>query len=215
MAYSYFLKDLFAEGRVTAPEFAPLSDDELSAGDEVIAEYEQTHRLEMPGTPPPFVLAAGRWAAFRFFRACQFAVYRDLDEQSLKQELGQPFSEPIDAAAHYSVDLVFRYLPDLAKFAGSAAERDPLRDILRGWAIDWPLSSVGMSDVDPVVIDGFAENNSLMQLYADRIISTGDKSRLSAPAAEEAVRRALGLFTNLAPNIATTLSNTQTENNTE
>lgn len=202
MAYSQFLRDLFAEGRVVAPAIGAFTDDELLAGDEVIAEYEPVHRLEMPGDAPRFVETAGRWAATRLFRACQFAVYRDLDEATLKNELEIPYEERVTVDVHYSVDFLFRYIPDLAKFAGAAAEQDPLLGVLRGWAREWPLSSVGMSGVDDIAIDGFEENGCLMQLYADRIVTTGDTSRLSCTSARNAVHRAFGMYPDLAPGLS-------------
>ena len=48
------------------------------------------------------------------------------------------------ASAHYAVDLVFRFLPDLLGFANSANREDPVCGAIRRWAIEWPLSSVGM-----------------------------------------------------------------------
>ncbi len=206
MGYCQFITDLFEDGRVTVPEVSPLTDEEVSAGDEVIAEYERVCRMELPGTAPQFVEAAGRWAGTRLFRACQFAVYRDFGEETLKEELEVPYSETNSPNVHYTVDLVFRYLPDLAKFAGSAAEQDPLLGHLYRWAQEWPLSSVGMSGVDEVMIDGFADNSSLMLLYADRIIATGDKTRLSCAAVRHVVQRALGMFSDLAQGITVALS---------
>lgn len=206
MGYREFLTGLFEDGRVTVPEVAPLLDEEVRAGDDVIAEYERVYRVEMPGTPLQFSAAAARWAGTRFFRACQFAVYRDVGEEAINEELGIPYGEPVSPNIHYSVDLVFRYLPDITKFAGSAAEQDPLLDHLYGWARQWPLSSVGMSEIDKVEIDCFADDASLLRLYVDRVIATRDETRLSHDRVRQMVQGSLGLFPELAQEIASTLS---------
>lgn len=205
MGYCEFLTALFADGRVTVPDFSPLVDEEVNAGDEIIAEYERHTRLEMPGTAPAFIATAGRWAGTRFFRACQFLVYRDIGEKTVDEELGVPIGEPVSPDVHYCVDLVFRFLPDVTKFASSAAERDPLLDHLNDWARQWPLSSVGMSGIENVDIAGFENNVSLMRLYADRIIAKSDTSRLSDGAVRNAVGRALGMYSDLADGISTAL----------
>jgi len=194
MAYYKFLKDLLADGRVTVPEFSPLEDHDVAAGDQVIAEYERQNRLEMPGSAPRFVAATSRWAGIRFFRACQFVVHRDIGVETLIEELSVPYGEPVSPDVHYSVDLIFRFLPDVAKLTSGIAENDPLLDHLEGWARQWPLSSVGMPGVDDAQIRGFEDNASLMRLYADRIIARNDKLRLSHKGARHAVRAALGMF---------------------
>ena len=206
MGYSEFLRALFEDGRVIVPAVAPLTEEELRAGDEVLAEYERIVRLEMPGSAPLLVESAGRWAGARMYRACQFAVYRDLGEEEIDQELRGPYREPISPDVHYTVDITFRYLPDVTKFAGSASEQDPLLEYLNQWAHQWPLSSVGMSGIDTVEIEGFAHHASLMRLYVDRIIATGDTTRLSHEGVRQAVRSALGMFPKLAQKLTTALA---------
>lgn len=197
MGYINFLSGLFEEGRGAVSKFAPLPDEAVRSGDEFIAKYELVYRSSLPGDAPRFVAPAARWAAISFFRACQFAVYREVAEPSLKQEFDTPFSATGSPDVHYSVDMIFRYLPDLNRFAGSAAEHDPLLGYLNQWAMAWPLSSVGMDGIGEVKIDGFAECPSLMQLYADRVIVTGDESRLMDPRVREVVQMALGMFPSL------------------
>jgi len=205
MRYVDFLSCLFEDGRITVPEVSPLTDEVVRTGDALIAEYERVYRTEMPSEAPRLVRPAARWAGTRFFRACQAAVYRDVSEETLKEELGEPFGEPAVPDVHYSVDLVFRYLPDFSKFASSAAEHDPLLEYLHQWAKAWPLSSVGMSGIGEVAIDGFAASASLMQLYVDRVIATCDESRLSDIRVRDVVRATLGMFGGLNERISTAL----------
>jgi hypothetical protein len=198
MGLCQFLSGLFEDGRVSVPAVGPLSEGEVREADRLLRETERRYRLELPAEAPAFEIAAARWAATRFYRACQFAVYRDVPEKLLDRELDDLSCKHVSPETHYSVDIVFGYLPDLVNFAATAAERDPLVGHLRRWARLWPLSSVGIRGLEDVSIDDFAHCPSLMQLYADRIIAKEDASRLSDPRARQAVRSAVGMYPELA-----------------
>jgi hypothetical protein len=202
MSFACFLSALFEDGRPRVPAFAPLGESEARAADHVLADFERLYRLEMPLTPPPFDPDAGRWSATLFLRACQFAVYRDLPELLLAGELAVPCPCRRGPLTDYSADLVFRFLPDLLTFARGASEKDPLVARLRELARAWPLSSVGIADVGPVVIDSFAADPSLMALYADRVLARGDAGRLADPRVRRAVTAAVGMHRELAGKLA-------------
>jgi hypothetical protein len=205
MGYVNFISGLLADGRVTVPPYAPLVDNEIGAGDRLIEEFESVYRLSMPLAAPRLVASAARWGAVQFFRGCQFAVYRDCGAELLSQELGAQYSGPVTPDTHYSVDLFFRFLPDLGRFAGSASAHDPLLDYLFRWGRDWPLSSVGMSGIGETSVAGFAENASLLQLYVDRVLAEGDESRLADRRVREGVHNSLGMFADLHPEISRAL----------
>ena len=205
MGYASFLSDLLETGRVRVPAPAELREEELRAGDEVLRAFEAAYRLELPGTPPAFDPAAARWAALRFFRACQFAAFRDVPAEAVAEALSGGGPEPLPSA-HYSVDLVLRLLPDLVRFARSAAEKDPLVEHLLRLGREWPLSSVGLAEVGPVGLGAVADHPALLALYVDRVIATRDVSRLADARVRDGVRRALGLHTELAPQLAAALA---------
>ena len=229
MPLAQFLTSLFEDGRVVVPQLRPLTEEELVRADEVLVSYERIQRDVFPGTPPQFHLSAGRWAAIQLFRACQFAIFRDLGVAEIDEELGRPFPEAKTPAAHYSVDLTFRVLPDLWRHSQAAAEQDPLLAVLVRWAREWPLASVGIvsaeivsigftptanaittnamatpvpgetTTLEPLSIDEFACDASLMQFYVDRIIATGDRSRLGDIRVQKSVAAALGNYPSLHP----------------
>jgi hypothetical protein len=136
------------------------------------------------------------------YRACQFITYRDTGETTVAEMLAAacPASDP--PSVHYSVDLTFRFLPDLGKLARCVSPRDPLLAHIGKWAVEWPLSSVGMADVGPVRIDPWAEDPCLLGLYVDRVIARGDLPRLGDRRVRKAVQRAVGPFPDLAPRMA-------------
>lgn len=204
---SQFLEQLFEESRVTVSSPEPLSADETRAADATLAALEAVYRLDLPGEAPPLVPAAARWAATSLFQACQFVAFRNAGEEMIAAALGTP--KPTEAAIHaqknglggpscnaaalhYSVDLTFRFLPDLTRLARSDAENDPLLGYLRQWASDWPLSSVGLADVTPSSIEPIANHPCLLGMYCDRIIARKDRSRLGDPRVNEAVQQAVG-----------------------
>jgi hypothetical protein len=215
MGYPQFLSLLLEEGRTRVPARTPPTAEELIAGDAVLVEFERRYRVALPGAPPPFNVAAGRWAAMRFLRACQFYLDRAADASALAEELDAPLDVPVGPAEHYSVDIVFRFLPDLLKLVRAAASEDPLAARLLTWCRRWPLSSVGVAQVGEVSINGFADDACLLQLYCDRILAVGDHSRLADARVRAAARGALGSHLDLAGRLRAALKEHQTTGETE
>jgi hypothetical protein len=112
-------------------------------------------------------------------------------------------------AVHYSVDLTFRFLPDLTKQVRAVASDDPLAVELLRWAEHWPLSSVGVDGLDTQAVDAalpaIVADDCLLRLYVDRVIDRRDHARLHHPAVRQAVAAALGVHDDLAPHLAKTL----------
>jgi hypothetical protein len=205
MGFASFLSSLFESGRVRVTGQRELPEDELHAGDEVLRTFELLYRLELPGEPPALDPKAARWAAVLFFRACQFALYRDVPASIIEEELSARAPFRASPSVCYSVDLVFRLLPDLARFARSAAENDPLVGHLERLGREWPLSSVGMPDLGAVDVRAFIDDPCLLALYVDRILAARDVSRLSDARVRDSVAQALGLHPELSPALADAL----------
>lgn len=205
--YAYFFSSLFEDGTVCVPEIEEISDADIEAANETLVEFEKQYRLEMPLEMPAFSVTDAQKAAFCFFRACQFTVSRDASAELIDTEF-ESLNEISDTPqTHYSVDLTFRFLPDLFRLSKSAMEEDPLVRHLHDWGIRWPLSSVGISDLKKsICTDGFSESSGLMRLYCDRIISTSDHSRLDAPRVRTLVEASWGMYPELAPHISKLLN---------
>jgi len=125
--------------------------------------------------------------------------------------LGIACPRPPDPVTCYSVDLLLRYLPDVAAMAHGIAEDDPLVESLRELGRQWPLSSVGMPELGTVDPGAFVDDPSLRALYVDRILERRDTSRLDHPAVRAAVQAALGLHHELAPEIISALETSEGE----
>lgn len=173
---------------------------------DVVREWDVVQRRELAFSAPDLSLAASEWAALRLYRGCQALICRDVAPDDLRRFLAEPCLEPAGAAATvYSVDLVFRFLPDLVKLAQRVERGDPLVAELIKLAREWPLSSVGIADLGDVDAAQVLAHPSLRQLYIDRILASGDTSRLHDPVVRRAARTSLGIFPALAPTIAAAL----------
>lgn len=210
MAQAAFLRALFEHGRVRVGQPTDADNDTLET-DQALREWDEANRVEFPGEAPQLALSVARWAGSQFYRACQFAVYRDIDSATIAQALTTPCPAASAAEQHYAVDLIFRFLPELYRLARTASADDPLCEHLRQWASAWPLSSVGMAGVNLDDVSIICNDAGLLRLYVDRIAARRDASRLSDPRVRVAMRAALGYFDVLAPQIAAELNRCETD----
>lgn len=204
MSLPLFIRALLDNGRLRVPRPDETEDpQDFKAAAEVLREFESVWRLDFPGPAPEFDLPGAMWAATMLYRAAQCAVFRDVPEPTLRQGLSLTCPQTAnDAARHYSVDLTFRFLPDLVNLARQASPDDPLLQELKSLANQWPLSSVGMKGVEPGGIDAIVGHPGLLQLYVDRILAREDFSRLSDERVRTAARKAAGAYAELSPTLA-------------
>ena len=201
MGLTSFLHDLFEHGRV-ATKSAEVSVDDQQHALHVLREFECYDRANWPAGQPDFSEQIGLWSAKLLYHACHFVVERDAKPESLERALTIQPPEPPSASAHYSADLTLRFLPDVTKLAQTAAEDDPLGEMLLNLARQWPLASVGMTAVRDVEVRCIVQNPCLLQAYVDRVILRLDVSRLNHPAVRQAAQASLGLYPELAPAIS-------------
>lgn len=191
MEYAHFLRSLLETGTVQAGDAGPsFSPQQVEQGRRYLSSFEKHYRLELPGTPPEFDVAVADWAAQWFYQSCRFALFRQHSAAAMREILQDGPWNNKSPEVCYSVDLTFRFLPDLLQIVQAAA--DPLADTIRWGCRRWGLSSVGVPNLDDVEISGVLQNRSLLTLYVDRVIEKQDVSRLTVPQVREAVRAAFG-----------------------
>ena len=197
-----FVKQLYTTGRVRLPSSEPSSLAELHAALQWLGESESNWREHLPRLPPPLEKEALQWSVQNLYRAAQLAVFRHLGPHEVERLKENPSPDRQSPSAVYSVDLVFRFLPDLTRIVAGMNAEDPLVEILRDWACRWPLSSVGMPEVREIDIEPILHDACLRGVYADRILETEDTSRLSDPRVLELIRGVLGAYPELSPGVS-------------
>lgn len=199
-----FLRALFDHGHLQVPQPSRIeSSGELQAARWILRDVEPSWRLEFPGAAPAINEACALWSAVLLYRAAQAAVYRDVDEATMRAGLMVECpAASEESSQHYSVDLVLRFLPELVALARRASSSDPLIDVLHLWGSRWPLSSVGMKEAKPESLHAITYHAGLLQLYVDRIAAKKDFSRLDDPGVRRAARQTLGAYAELSPELA-------------
>lgn len=195
-----FVEALFKEASANVQPGPIPSMDELAW--DLVRAQEQHERQRAPGTPPAFDPASAEWAFQRLYGISQLVVCREMGTDAVQDILTQPCPAPISPSAHWSVDLALRFLPDAARLAMRRSPGDPLNQALSEFAAGWPLSSIGMGELQGLNLTGILSHPSLRQVYVDRVIEKADTTRLNDPDVREAVRTAIGAHPELAPGLS-------------
>lgn len=174
-ALTGFLTDLFQDGKVVVEgQLKPFLSADLTTAGRLLKKIYEEECIDLPFDPPGFDEAAAMWSAQFLYRAVQFALLRELDDQSIQQEL-QPFQTELTPSAIIAVDLCMRYLPDLFKLVRGLAPDDILVTYIRQTAAQWPYSAVGMGLTDSgSEITTLLSDKGLRQLYLERVIDKED-----------------------------------------
>lgn len=192
MKLSDFTVNLFEQGKVTvAGSLMQFEKSDLQQTGLILRDFYRLEILKLPGTPPDFYPAAAVWGAKYIYYAIQFSLLRDLGPELLPTYFPE-FPRKITPEAIFSVDLTFRYLPDLIKLASGLAPDDPLVTIMRKTAVEWPFSTVGMQLEDQPDLTVILAHPSLKGEYVDRVIEKRDTHRSVEPALQEEIKAALG-----------------------
>ncbi len=192
MKLTPFIEGLFqtgsvlVEGQITAFEEADLK---LAAA--VLTRCHESQKIEMPFSAPAFDEEAALWAAQYFYNAIQLVMLRDLGEEAIAMNL-LPYTRETTSDAIYSVDLTFRYFPDLFNLAKGLAPDDPLVNHLKIEAARWPFSSVGVKTSAEINTTVILSDPSLRFAYMDRIIKAKHNERLDKPELQELAKEVLG-----------------------
>jgi len=195
-----FVKSLAEEGRAIVAA-SPLVEDTASVL-AALRQVDEFARAELGIEAPAFSPEAALWGARMTYYLCQFVVCRDIGEEQIKAVCGVPCPEKRGPEADWSADLMLRHLPRLFQLARHLSNADPLVQQMRSIATAWPLSSVGVGGLEPVKLDSFVGHPALRRLYADRVISQADTSRLGDGRMDDLLRADFGLHRELAPAFA-------------
>lgn len=198
MSVTEFLISLVETGQAIVPSELDLPANESRSIESTIAAFEPHHRRTLPPDPPALHVESATWAAEKLYRACQVITCRDIDAGTATSLIASENSpDPSNPSHHYSIDLVFRFLPDVVKQAKNAGEQDPILDTLRQWCQTWPLSSVGVEDLGPVDAKTILAHPCLATIYINRIFERRDIGRTKDSAIQSKLRSIAGGYPEL------------------
>ncbi len=187
-----FIQDLIQQGKVTvAGDIIPFTEEDLQHSTERLKENHFLQEPELTGIVPAFNGPAALWAAGYLYRAVQLVMLRNLGEDAVHGLL-TPFQGPLSPETVLSVDLSFRYLPNLLALAKGLAPEDVLVKRLQETAAQWPFSSVGMMVNGVINVEMIMNNACLRRAYIDRIIEAKDLKRCNNSLVNEYIKEALG-----------------------
>lgn len=209
-----FIQKLLTEGVATTGELR------WDGAEDAIAAIDDATRRDAPGRLPVVDLDAAKWAFCQLHAASRLSVDRSIRESELGRELSEasiligevrvrptPPSGPGPGVA-YSVDLAFRYLPDLHRLVERRLRDDPLLREIRHLTREWPLSSIGVPDVEVPRerLDTLRRDPALRRVYIDRVIDRRDATRLDVAWVRDGVLAAFGAALPVPPDFAKALA---------
>lgn len=192
-----FLRDLFTTGdAVVTTAIQQFDADDLADAGAVLSDYYKLDIENMPYNMPAFNQSAAIWAAQYLYHSMQLLLLRQFGEEHIAKLLVDYNGKATDDVV-YSVDLTFKYLPDILNAAKGLAPDDPLVQKLSHTANQWQYSSVGAPITAPETDSVILENAALRTEYIDRIIEKKDKHRLKQTTTKQVVAAALGTHAEL------------------
>jgi hypothetical protein len=198
-----FLHELFSSGELVVPLVEHQVDPTELLG--AVKKLERMWRCELPKDPPEFLPDAAVAATQILMAVCRAVVHREISTEDTDHAIQRVcLTGDNSASQHYSIDLVLRFLPQVADRARRISEADALLELLGRIGQQWPLSSVGMRGCCPEQLPPALQHPTLWRMYVDRIISTKDVARINIPSVRDAVAASLGPFPHLAPVFSTT-----------
>ena len=189
-----FIQDIIQQGKVTVDgHVTPFSEEDKQATIQRLREHYELQKKELTATVPAFDAPAAIWAASFLYRSVQLVMLRDLGDEVVNKLLTR-YEGVITPEAVLSVDLSFRYLPNLVGLAKGLAPEDVLVKRLHEAAVQWPFSSVGMKVEGDFNIEVILNNACVCRSYIDRIITARDIKRCNNPQVKEYIKEALGNY---------------------
>lgn len=138
---------------------------------ELLRKIYYTEALDYPYEPPKFDEKAASWSSKVLFYAAQLVMYRAHDSNSLS-DIIRPYDFEVTDSAILTADLSLRFVPFLVRNLEQINVEDELlpilNDILKQWHFSGLLSD---TELEHIVFGKGYNNQCLLQMYADRVIS--------------------------------------------
>ncbi|MFK7776023.1 MAG: hypothetical protein AB8F94_28120 [Saprospiraceae bacterium] len=156
-------------------------------------EY-QAESSEFPFVSPEFHPQAALWAAEISYYACQFILFRENDEAKM-EDFFPAFQFEVSPSTILSVDLCFRFIPDMLRQLSLIDSEDSLIAILEKYLKTWHFSginySLNLKDLDLNII---FTDPCLQQLYLNRITTYKNIHLAKSPKINQLLKANFGIF---------------------
>lgn len=124
MRLSRFLAELFEAGHVRLDDgTSELDEEDRGAANAILVERSRVVAADFPEPVPDLNLGVAVWAGWQFCSACHFVLLRDAPIEAVRERLCSPAPSAEPATQIYSVDLVWRFLPDLDRLTATLSPR--------------------------------------------------------------------------------------------
>lgn len=197
-----FVSALWQTGRVAVPNVGEgaVPARELGGALMLLSDLEFEGRGGLPGEVPSFSREAAEWGLMRLYRASSLLLHREESGERLAEVLGGSYPGARTASVHYSVDLSFRFLPDLFEMARELSPDDRLCGILKKWGEEWPVSGVGIApeNLSAVMWDEWWGNDCLRMMFLERVCDRRAMEWLGEERVARGIEEMIGGFPELA-----------------
>jgi hypothetical protein len=174
MKNSYFydmIKTLLSKEEVMLYEnILSISEEEKAQVSLFLQEKFIEESTNYPFSVPDFNTKAALWAAEYVYLAAQLIVYRKDNEIQLEALLPKSNFE-ITPSTLLSVDLCFRFIPDMIRELQIIDSEDPLLLLLETELCNWHYSGINyITKLDSINLAPLFTNQCLQQLYLNRVV---------------------------------------------
>lgn len=172
-----------------------IDEEEIDKTTRLLENEYNKESLSYPFSPVVFDPHAAMWAARIFYYSCQLLLYRDQNFEDIRN-LMTPYDRDITPSAILSVDLTLRFIPDLLLELKLIDDTDPFIDILEDILHTWHYSAIGyaLDRMDMLDFTIIKKNQSVFQLYIDRVINRDALSLAQHPDIHNDILLQLGMY---------------------
>ena len=173
-----------------------ISDNEKEVVIDFLQKEYEAETLNYPFVAPPFQAVAAIWAAEIVYYSAQLILYRQNKTSELEQRFPKLESE-ITASTFLSVDLCFRFIPDMLNQLKLIDSEDCLIAILEKQLETFHYSGINYPlKLEESNFEIIHHNKCLQQLYLNRIVTFKNLKLAKIPSFNQALKANFGIFEN-------------------
>ncbi|MGY6648574.1 hypothetical protein [Wenyingzhuangia sp. IMCC45574] len=190
-----FLDGLFTTGQLKVEkEILVFTDEDINKTQELLLAYFESYRFTFPNSNTiHFDTNAGIWATQYLYRLCQSLLLRELSEEEAVSILPK-YNGTKTKNEILSVDLIFRFIPQIFNISKSLTPSDILVKELQNLATNWSLSLFEIAE--NIKTESIEANNTLLEIYCNRLIEHNFTKGITSEIIKQQILIQLGDYQN-------------------